>query len=135
MTLICQLLQRIFSIRRIGYFPIALFGIPVTETIVVPCYKRDVFHAGCFGNSYPFFCIKILRIKNMDQPAIFFNGNVSVVHHPFAVAQHAGCSPVNKHPKFIILELLPGCNICCSRCISLSRNSASCNYAYQCCKK
>jgi len=106
-----QLLQRIFAIRCVRYFPIAVAGVPVAETIVVAGNEHDVFHARIFGREYPLLRIKIKRVKHPDVTLVIFFANLSVVHHPFAIAQHTAQAPVYKHPVFMILKVGSGLQV------------------------
>ena len=99
-----QLLQEITLRREVHAVIITRFRIPHCVAIVVLRHKSDVFHLRADGQVHVILGIKALTRKFTSFLHIFVQGNVAVVHNPFAFLVKAIRSPVDEQPETCILE-------------------------------
>ena len=81
------------------------------EAVVVLRGDRDVLDAGPLDHRDPLGGVELRRVEPRRELLVLGDGDLLVVHHPFALAQDAVDAPVDEHAELGVLEPSHGVGI------------------------
>src|SRR6202040_4179608 len=111
--------------------PLVLLGRKHGKPIVVFARNGDVPHARGLRQRNDLRGAKSSGVELRRELFVFGDGDLLVLHHPFATSRNAVHTPMNKHAELRVLKPLPLLEVGLGRLIVLRCSSQVPEYRYQ----
>ena len=101
------LFDYVTSEGRVCSLVVSICTVKQAEAFVVLCSEYGIFHAGFFGFSCPFLCIKQVGVEVFKIFVVLFLGYAFVTLYPFVTRRESVCAEMNKHTESVVNK--PAC--------------------------